>query len=670
MGSGTNLSARSTRQAIACGARDLRHRGARRRQRPTCSIQRAVFSGPSSLVDANEMPSRRALTRATIYDDGRVEYFLIRRSWPDNAKQASRVVAARATPRFTSARVGGGQLFVEGPIFRLEAGEPHAGERAAEKLLARLDTVGKRAFADAVGDFVAAWVRSDGEVLLFKSFTSQYQIYYDAKSASNRLAPLASLREVEFDRSYFDRFALLVPGLSFFDRRTPIRGVQRVRPGEIVRLGARPSAEQVVRRSYGYRFDRHQDRAKAARRLREQIETCVADRLASHAGSVSVELSGGLDSSFVACLVGRARPGARAIMFSRPNIPSHVESERHAKSVARRYGLELQIVTPDALGPARAFEEPTYADEPSDFFWFGDVFSRAIAHRVEPGSLVMTGFGADQLLLRTPAILPHLLGRGRVRDFVRALGPVAKLVKRSRAQLAYESLLSQIPKRAYFSLSQRFENARFNPLSVSEVNLNRALNAPVSWLAAGPEKPAFDDERESLERAIVGGDIVCDDWGYFAAPRAVVASYFDPRAIIDGSPFCDLRLVDFVYDEVSAHLVHDFRGRYKELLREAGRDLLPPALRDRENDMFVFNAFLGEYLESTHDAWSELLDDAPEGWLDRDGARRALDELAFGLMSSSTRSLIAVVGYLVWRRGFVRELARSKERAAHDGHAE
>src|SRR5690606_8355554 len=95
-------------------------------------------------------------------------------------------------------------------------------------------------------------------------------------------------------------------------------------------------------------------------------------------------------------------------------------SERFARDVAERYGIDLAIAPPEDLprAPAAALD---YCDEPSDFFWFGDIFSRAVADMAQPRSYVFTGFGADQLFLRSPAFLPYLLRRRRYADFFKAL---------------------------------------------------------------------------------------------------------------------------------------------------------------------------------------------------------------------------------------------------------
>jgi asparagine synthase (glutamine-hydrolysing) len=573
-----------------------------------------------------------------------------------------------ATKGFEPVRDDRGALFLDGVVFRLSRDEPHLGNGVGPALLARVRERGPEALAEVVGDFVAVVTTGD-EVHAWKSFTSQYQLYVDVEGAriANRLAAAVGARAPAFDEAYFARHVLLVPGLPFHMERTPIQGVSRVLPGELVRLRAGAvTRTQLVTRRYRYKIDGRQRREDVAPEIARLLRLAVTDHLATPQGTnVSVELSGGLDSSFVACLVGEARPGARAVMFSRPDVPSHRESEGYARSVAERYALDLVVLGPEDLPREPTLASPPLADEPSDFFWFGDLFSRAVAAQTEVGGSVFTGFGADQLFLRSPSFLPYLLGRRSLRTFASSLLPAARLLSRSPLDLALQSAWSQIPRGLYYRMARPFAGRRWNPLDVGDVDVHRTLYEPVPWLPASRDQEDFEAERLAAEARLVGDGIVCDDWGYFAASRAVAGPHFEARRLTDASPYCDLRLLDFVYGEVSALLVHDFRGRYKELLREAQRGVVPEDLRARKNDMFVFNAFLGDYLRQGRDELVAMLDEIPDGFVDRAGARRAFEELSFGLMTSSTRSMVALLGYQTWKRGFLAELGRTNGKRAH-----
>ena len=571
-----------------------------------------------------------------------------------NASSPDSILAAEA--RWSADRdcstidCGFGKVLIEGAIFRVEN---QIGHYALDRLAALIDREGPSAMAKAEGDFVAIIV-TDRENYAFKSFTSQYQVYYRERdgAVANRLSFFFEPSSSRWNEHYFARHVLLVPGYQFLSTETPLEDVRRVLPGELICLGRPLIRKQLVRRSYSYRLDASQRREDVAPGILATLRDSIKSRLAAYPDAqICVEISGGLDSSFIACLLGEQASRIRGVMFSQPSLPSHAISEGYAREVADRYGIDLVVMRPDDL-PADVDEDPGYSDEPSDFFWFGDWFSRSVANVADHGSQVFTGFGADQLFLRSPSFLPYLLQRREYRLFAKALPPASELLSRGRANLGWQSMLSLAPEGIHQWLNRMSAGRGWNPWDVSDVNMRRMLTEPVPWLRCGRSLHAYSKERETRERELVGDGIICDDWGYFSAPRTVTQSHFAAKGLTDASPFCDLPLLDFVYDDVSALLVHHFEGRYKELLRECQKGIVPESLRGRQNDTFVFNSFQLTYVNKAREYFASLLAAAPDDWIDRRAANVALEQLSFGISTSSTRSAMALMGYLGWRRAF------------------
>ena len=545
-----------------------------------------------------------------------------------------------------------GKILIEGAIFHVEN---QRGRDALVRLATLIDREGPSALARATGDFVAI-IATDQDTYAFKSFTSQYQLYYRGSdgAVANRLGFFFDPSSARWNQHYFARHVLLVPGYQFLSAETPLEGISRVLPGELIRLGRSVTRQQLVRRSYSYRLDAAQRNEDVAPAILAILRDSIKNRLAAYPDAkICVEISGGLDSSFIACLLGeQASSGIRGVMFSQPNLPSHAISEGYAREVADRYGIDLVVMRPEDL-PDAVDEHPDYSDEPSDFFWFGDWFSRSVAGVAEPGSLVFTGYGADQLFLRSPSFLPYLLQRREYRHFAKALPPASELLSRGRANIGWQCMLSLVPEGIHQPLNRMFAGRGWNPWDVSDVNMRRVLTEPVPWLRCGRSLGAYSRERESWERELVGDGIICDDWGYFSAPRTVTQSHFAAKGLIDASPFCDLPLLDFVYDDVSALLVHNFEGRYKELLRESQKGIVPESLRGRQNDTFVFNSFQLTYVNKARAYFASLLKAVPDDWIDHRAANYALEQLSFGITTSSTRSVMALMGYMGWRQAFI-----------------
>jgi asparagine synthase (glutamine-hydrolysing) len=545
-----------------------------------------------------------------------------------------------------------GKILIEGAVFRVEN---QVGRQALDGLAALIDREGPSAIGKADGDFVAILV-TDHDIYAFKSFTSQYQVYYRESdgAVANRLGFFFDPSSSHWNEHYFARHVLLVPGYQVLSTETPLDNVSRVLPGELICLGRSITREQLIRRNYSYRLDASQRSEDVAPAILAILRDSIKSRLAAYPDAkICVEISGGLDSSFIACLLGEQAPsGIRGVMFSQPNLPSHAISEGYAREVADRYGIDLTVLRPEDL-PAQVDEHPCYSDEPSDFFWFGDWFSRSVANVADRGSQVFTGYGADQLFLRSPSFLPYLLQRREYKLFAKALPPASELLSRGRANLGWQSMLSLVPEGIHQPLNRIFAGRGWNPWDVSDVNMRRMLTEPVPWLRCGKGLQVYSKERETWERELVGEGIICDDWGYFSAPRTVTQGHFTAKGLTDASPFCDLPLLDFVYNEVSALLVHDFEGRYKELLRECQKGVVPESLRSRQNDTFVFNSFQLTYVNRAREYFASLLKAAPDGWVDHRAANYALEQLSFGITTSSTRSVMALMGYLSWRRAFI-----------------
>ena len=284
---------------------------------------------------------------------------------------------------------------------------------------------------------------------------------------------------------------------------------------------------------------------------------------------------------------------------------------QNARVMAVFEGAGFDHIAPDILQPA-------------------DIFLERSGEDIRANSYVFTGFGADQLFLRSPAFLPYLLRHKHYRAFREALPEVSGLLSRGQVSVAWQCLLSQIPAELHRRLQHAWPFRGWNPWDVCDVNMERVLTDDVPWLRCGKSLTDYSRERYLNEAALAGDGIICDDWGYFSAPRAVTQGHFVGKSLVDASPFCDLPLLDYVYNQVSALLVHDFRGRYKELLREAQKGIVPETLRNRQNDTFVFNSFQIAYIDASKDRFHDLLNGVDEAWIDVKAARLALQELGVG----------------------------------------
>lgn len=269
-------------------------------------------------------------------------------------------------------------------------------------------------------------------------------------------------------------------------RRTAIRGVRRVAPGEVL----------CVDRGLGVRTEtiplpppldpEAAERAESGDVL-GALRAAVEDRIRTHRPS-TVYLSGGVDSALVAALA-REVGATSAYTLTFPGRAAVDESQR-AKQTARRLGLEHQEVncpkdpTPWVIKTAEAFDEP-FADASAVPTWG---LSLAAGRKVR---VALTGTGGDEVfggyrrywLLGTGPWLRH------VPAFMRA--PLTQILDRSLPVGARMLRAAADPQGLYRGL------LRLQPLSQVQMLMgSRLADAAEPKPRVGPAnaQQAMDDD--------------------------------------------------------------------------------------------------------------------------------------------------------------------------------
>jgi asparagine synthase (glutamine-hydrolysing) len=171
-------------------------------------------------------------------------------------------------------------------------------------------------------------------------------------------------------------------------RRTAIRGIRRVAPGEVLRIDARLGVETETIPAAVAPDVEDEDLD-----VLEALRVATADRMRSRR-EVAVFLSGGVDSALVAALA-REISEVPAYTLTFPGR-SAVDETLRARRTARRLGLVHMEVpcprdpTPWVLAAADAFDEP-FADASAVPTW-GLALSAGRAARI-----ALTGTGGDEV---------------------------------------------------------------------------------------------------------------------------------------------------------------------------------------------------------------------------------------------------------------------------------
>jgi len=422
-----------------------------------------------------------------------------------------------------------------------------SGESDTEIVGALLDVYGMRAVDRLNGMYALAW--DDGEnVWLARDPAGIKPLYYSGSSFASEIKPLleggASLCGDALTRWLTFHYA--------YGADTFFEGVKRVPPGTVMAL---PDA-RVVRTDAALTFG-EPNPSLTEDRLRKVLERSVRDAIPDEPFGVC--LSGGVDSSLIAALAGKA-----TAYHGRVDGPGCDESP-HARAAAAELHLDLVCVdiTAEACLDAlprviRALEEPVAGP--------GSVAQWLVAERASRDvRILFSGCGGDELFggyARAAAVVrdtppPGLESYAPLFDKVRGLDPAARafacLDRRTPGLFRKEFMDAHPAPREEFL--EAFAMGRLDPLAAA-ARAETALVLPALLQVEDRVTMAFSVESRVplLDRRLLRS-----------------ASRLPPKA------------------RVSAD------GRLKARLREAAEPILPAAVRSR-TDKMGFPLPLGDWL--------------------------------------------------------------------------
>jgi asparagine synthase (glutamine-hydrolysing) len=473
-------------------------------------------------------------------------------------------------------RPSGSALVVNGEVYNHDAlrrelqdrGESFRSRCDGEVLAALLDLDGEGALARVRGSWALAfWRAPDGPLLLARDPDGVRPLAWTSgpggfafASTVDALLATGILPAVADPLAVLD---VLRDGV-VHGSRSAVRGVRRLAPGEVLRLGPdlvpQPGGVVPLPADDGP----PPPDADPATGVLDALRAAVSDRLVLDRPA-GVFLSGGIDSALVAAL-SRDSGRVPAFTLSYPGRPD-VDEGRRAARTASRLGLDHTVVpcppdpSPWVLGAARAFDEP-FADASAVPTWG---LARSAGATVRA---VLTGTGGDEVfggyrrywLLGTGPWLRHVPG------FVRA--PVAAVLARAAPEGARLLAASADPEGLYRGLQRQIA-----PDALREVAgeaLLPHLDDPPDPGPSTAEDAMADDRRRYLPDDL----LVKED-------RALMAHGIEGR-----HPFLDSRVAAAAARvEVSGSAG---RGRQKAVLRAFVREIVDPDLADAPKRGFAF----------------------------------------------------------------------------------
>jgi asparagine synthase (glutamine-hydrolysing) len=334
--------------------------------------------------------------------------------------------------------------------------------------------------------------------------------------------------------------------------------------------------------------------------FRELLDQAVADRL--RANGAGIMLSGGLDSSTVAASAKRvlARNQNKADLFAYTSVVNNLipDKEGHyAKLVADALGIPAEL---QALDDCKLFERAGELEcllsEPETSAWPGNYVDqlRQIATK---SRIALSGQGGDPGF--SSRITVHFRQLTRHRRYAQAMGDAVRYL---RAERRFSRLYLRTRWRLFFSTRNPFFSY---PLWLNE-DLEKKLGLQERWktyelttrraiLELEASFTGFRPEASMLMSHVSWQRLFEDfDAGVTCIP--VEVRY----------PFFDLRLVTFLLGLPRLPWCCD-----KELLRQAGRGVLPEAVRLRPKSPLRADPAVA-LLQKPESAWVDRFEAVPE----------------------------------------------------------
>jgi len=441
-----------------------------------------------------------------------------------------------------------------------------------ELLLAAYETWGEAFLEHLAGDFAfVLWDEDRGTMLCARDQIGVVPLHYAQVGGELLVAtgvePLLLHDGVADDLDEEALADFLVRARGDFGS-TAFRAIRRVPPAHVLRWTATDPTARLHRYWRAPEWEplvRFRDPRQYVSCFRELLQAAVADRFTGE--QVSVQLSGGMDSTTVAALAHRVTAGRDAPVGSVRAINAVLggatgDREGHyARLVADALQIELDQVDASELGPLDPFAEPQpRTPEPTPYRWTAwdyELPRRSADH----ARVSLSGLGGDPLLMFVPWYWAEWIAHGQAPRLARALVDDARLFgDRPHPHL------KQCAVHAWASVSIR-------PPSepgwlAADFSTRTEAKARLRSLAAIPASAV--DVRSLTGDPMWSTMFMWGDPSHTRLPLRV------------RHPFVDLRLLEFV-----ARLPPYPWLISKRILREAAGDLLPEAVRRRPKTPLV-----------------------------------------------------------------------------------
>lgn len=421
-------------------------------------------------------------------------------------------------------------------------------------------------------------------------------------------------------------------------------GISALTPGHRLTVTSASIREEPYWRLDPSRRIRHRDNQDYADHFKQVFSEAVRCRLRA-SRPLAAQVSGGLDSSSVACEAERLRREGGAsgtpVLLMRCLFPGMECDERpYSQAVADHLGLPIVAFAPpddpEICRPAPSLVDPDCYFDPT-VRAFGPLLSVARQRGIRA---ILTGVGGDQLMRRTGLERADAMQKGHLGAAARMAGLAAGPFSLTGWKtLLRDGITAFVPPR----LMKPLRRVRHSP------------RARWPWVSARVARVAMDHQEEEAQRDFerYPEPVTRDLAGQLAEGlnSSLPLAQADRLAAYAGAefrhPFFDVRLVELL---LAFPHTQRFDGEIeKPVLRRSMNGVLPAVVRERRQITYFMCYVRRCLFEEHHDAVSQLLEGGlleQASLLDRAEVRRLL--LLRG--SDQVLSLLNPLALEIWLR--------------------
>ena len=333
------------------------------------------------------------------------------------------------------------------------------------------------------------------------------------------------------------------------------------------------------------------------------LEESVRCRLRSTVPA-AILMSGGLDSTSVACLAARmiAPTPLTAISYVFDELPD-CDERRYIEIVRAQTGIRSIQIPCDDLWPYKNLQGYPQNPNQPDGNTYRMVMERTYQRAAQEGARVLlTGTYGDELYDGDEDWLADLLTEGRLRDAAQEINLHLRYAGLRRTLQG--TYLRRAVLRALHSVSGKMP---FFASILQRRQMRFGKNIP-AWLTPFSASSLSVGESQPDPAFQLRGNLL----GSFTAEDCAMETYYTSLHGLElRHPYRDRRLIEYVLS-LPAHQLY-YHGQYKHVLRTAMQGILPEAIRIRSSPTTLLT-LLSRGVERERDVFQSYVEDPAAPW--------------------------------------------------------